>query len=269
MPQDLVAATPLPVSADLENGYADDPEGVAETVRLADEAGLAGPLHRGHDAAGRRALSLRPRGRAGPRRRRGRPRAPPRPGAGGPRRRRDDRGLRPRRGHPPPPGLRGRGGRLPLHPASRVIEEVALICRSVSRPSTRSPPAPSSATPAPSSRRPASRDLPGSALAPGHRTAVIVRRRAPCSGRGPSRPARAARTAGRRGSTRCSRGARPRPLTLPTPRRACDLRADAPAEGGPAPARDPTRPRPPGARTPPPPPLDRPRCPTPSPSSPS
>jgi 2-methylisocitrate lyase-like PEP mutase family enzyme len=39
---DLVAATPLPVSGDLENGYADDPEGVAETVRLAAEAGLAG-----------------------------------------------------------------------------------------------------------------------------------------------------------------------------------------------------------------------------------
>lgn len=40
--QDLVAATPLPVSADLENGYAHDPEGVAGTVRLACEAGLAG-----------------------------------------------------------------------------------------------------------------------------------------------------------------------------------------------------------------------------------
>jgi len=40
--QDLVAATPLPVSADLENGYAADPEGLAETVRLAEEAGLAG-----------------------------------------------------------------------------------------------------------------------------------------------------------------------------------------------------------------------------------
>lgn len=38
----LVAATPLPVSADLENGYAEGPEGVAETVRLACEAGLAG-----------------------------------------------------------------------------------------------------------------------------------------------------------------------------------------------------------------------------------
>jgi 2-methylisocitrate lyase-like PEP mutase family enzyme len=38
----LVAATPLPVSADLENGFADDAAGVAETVRLAGEAGLAG-----------------------------------------------------------------------------------------------------------------------------------------------------------------------------------------------------------------------------------
>jgi 2-methylisocitrate lyase-like PEP mutase family enzyme len=38
----LVRATPLPVSGDLENGYAEAPEGVAETIRLAAEAGLAG-----------------------------------------------------------------------------------------------------------------------------------------------------------------------------------------------------------------------------------
>ena len=38
----LVDATDLPVSADLENGYADDPAGVADTVRLAAAAGLAG-----------------------------------------------------------------------------------------------------------------------------------------------------------------------------------------------------------------------------------
>jgi 2-methylisocitrate lyase-like PEP mutase family enzyme len=38
----LVDATELPVSADFENGFADDPEGVAETVRLALEVGLAG-----------------------------------------------------------------------------------------------------------------------------------------------------------------------------------------------------------------------------------
>ena len=38
----LVAACNLPVSADLENCYADDPTGVAETIRLAADAGLAG-----------------------------------------------------------------------------------------------------------------------------------------------------------------------------------------------------------------------------------
>jgi len=39
----LIARTiPLPVSADLENGYSDDPQGVADTVTAAIEAGLAG-----------------------------------------------------------------------------------------------------------------------------------------------------------------------------------------------------------------------------------
>src|SRR4029077_7474887 len=38
----LVSATDLPVSADLENGFADDPADVAETVRLALQTGLAG-----------------------------------------------------------------------------------------------------------------------------------------------------------------------------------------------------------------------------------
>ena len=38
----VVAATELPVTADLENCFADDPAGVARTVALAVEAGLAG-----------------------------------------------------------------------------------------------------------------------------------------------------------------------------------------------------------------------------------
>ena len=38
----IVEATELPVSADLENGFADDPVDVAETIRLALGAGLAG-----------------------------------------------------------------------------------------------------------------------------------------------------------------------------------------------------------------------------------
>jgi len=47
----IVAATPLPVSADLENGYAHTPEGVAQTIELAAEAGLAGGSI--EDASGR------------------------------------------------------------------------------------------------------------------------------------------------------------------------------------------------------------------------
>lgn len=40
--QDLLSATGLPVSGDFENGFGDAPEVVAETVRLAGEAGLSG-----------------------------------------------------------------------------------------------------------------------------------------------------------------------------------------------------------------------------------
>src|SRR5262249_9128054 len=38
----IVSATDLPVSADLEGGFGDDPETVAETFRLAASTGLAG-----------------------------------------------------------------------------------------------------------------------------------------------------------------------------------------------------------------------------------
>ncbi|MDJ0379767.1 isocitrate lyase/phosphoenolpyruvate mutase family protein [Streptomyces sp. G-G2] len=38
----IVAATPLPVSADLESGFGDTPDEVAETIRLAAAAGLVG-----------------------------------------------------------------------------------------------------------------------------------------------------------------------------------------------------------------------------------
>jgi 2-methylisocitrate lyase-like PEP mutase family enzyme len=38
----IVEATDLPVSADLENGFGDSPEKVAETIRLAADAGLVG-----------------------------------------------------------------------------------------------------------------------------------------------------------------------------------------------------------------------------------
>jgi 2-methylisocitrate lyase-like PEP mutase family enzyme len=38
----IASATDLPVSADLENGFADDPGGVAETIRMAAATGLVG-----------------------------------------------------------------------------------------------------------------------------------------------------------------------------------------------------------------------------------
>ncbi|MGH9718430.1 MAG: isocitrate lyase/PEP mutase family protein [Candidatus Acidiferrales bacterium] len=38
----IVAVTDLPLSADLENGFGDDPKTVAETIRLAAQAGLVG-----------------------------------------------------------------------------------------------------------------------------------------------------------------------------------------------------------------------------------
>jgi 2-methylisocitrate lyase-like PEP mutase family enzyme len=56
--RDLVAATELPVNADFESGFAADPQGVAESVRLAIETGVAGlsiedatgdPAHPLHD----------------------------------------------------------------------------------------------------------------------------------------------------------------------------------------------------------------------------
>lgn len=40
--RDIVSATDLPVSADLENGFGDDPETAAETIKLGAEAGLVG-----------------------------------------------------------------------------------------------------------------------------------------------------------------------------------------------------------------------------------
>jgi 2-methylisocitrate lyase-like PEP mutase family enzyme len=48
---DIVAATPLPVSADLENCFADSPEGVAQTIELALGAGLAGCSIEDYDGA--------------------------------------------------------------------------------------------------------------------------------------------------------------------------------------------------------------------------
>ena len=50
--QEIATATDLPVSGDLENGFGDDPDMVAETIRLAAAAGLVGGSI--EDSTGRR-----------------------------------------------------------------------------------------------------------------------------------------------------------------------------------------------------------------------
>ena len=56
----MVAATELPVSADLENGYTADPGGVADTVRCAAEVGLAGCSIEDWDRDGHRLYQVGP-----------------------------------------------------------------------------------------------------------------------------------------------------------------------------------------------------------------
>ena len=56
--RDIVTATELPVSADLENGYGDDPADCAHTIRRAAEVGLAGGSI--EDATGREGERIYP-----------------------------------------------------------------------------------------------------------------------------------------------------------------------------------------------------------------
>src|SRR5581483_1979590 len=60
--RELVAASPVPVNADFQSGYAHDPEGVAENVKLCVAAGVAGLSI--EDATGDRASSLYDHARA-------------------------------------------------------------------------------------------------------------------------------------------------------------------------------------------------------------
>ncbi|MEM7225206.1 MAG: isocitrate lyase/phosphoenolpyruvate mutase family protein [Pseudomonadota bacterium] len=50
--REIVGATPLPVSADLEKGFGDSPDEVAETIRAAAETGLAGCSIEDHTGRG-------------------------------------------------------------------------------------------------------------------------------------------------------------------------------------------------------------------------
>jgi 2-methylisocitrate lyase-like PEP mutase family enzyme len=111
----MVAATDVPINADFESGFAQDADGVAESVRLAVEAGVAGlsiedstgdPAHPLYDLdtavermrAARRAIDKAGRRHAARRPRRVLPRRSPRP----------------RRNHQAVEGLCERRRRLPL-----------------------------------------------------------------------------------------------------------------------------------------------------------
>lgn len=52
----IAAATDLPISADLENGFGDEPQVVAETIRMAAEAGAVGGSIEDADPEGTKAL---------------------------------------------------------------------------------------------------------------------------------------------------------------------------------------------------------------------
>ena len=113
--REIVEATDVPVNADFEGGYADDPDGVAESVRLAVATGVAGlSIEDSTGNADRPALRFRPRARPRARRPRGDRQGGRRRGLHGAQRGLHLRATRSRRDDPPAQGLRGRRRRLPL-----------------------------------------------------------------------------------------------------------------------------------------------------------
>ena len=131
---EIVGATELPVSADLESGFADDPEGVAETLRLALAAGLAGCSV--EDATGRPdARSTRPGWRPSG----SAPRA--RPPTGGrsswlltARAENYCTAARTWPHHRPAPGLPGGRRRRAVRPRPAPLEDIGQVVAAVDRP---------------------------------------------------------------------------------------------------------------------------------------
>ena len=112
---ELSAAADVPMNADFEGGYADAPEGVAESVRLCVRDRRVGPVDRGlHRRPGQAALRLRPGGGAHEGGARGHRQGRRRRAADGAQRGLHPRPPRPRRDHPPAQGLSPSRRRLPL-----------------------------------------------------------------------------------------------------------------------------------------------------------
>ena len=113
----IAAATALPVSADLENGFADEPAGVAKTVELAIGAGLAGCSVEDYSGAELYPAELARDRRSGRGRRGPCGRRAPRPHRA--RREPHPRQPRPRRHDRPPAVVPGGGRRRALRPGTR------------------------------------------------------------------------------------------------------------------------------------------------------
>ena len=108
---ELAQAVEVPVSADMENGFADEPRRVAELIAASRDVGLAGASIEDHQpGADHPIYERRPRPGAD----RGRRGGLRRPGADGPVREPPLRRRRPRRHHHPTAGLPGGRGRRAL-----------------------------------------------------------------------------------------------------------------------------------------------------------
>ena len=129
----LAAATDLPVSVDLENGYGPAPADAATAIARAAVAGAVGGSIEDWDPAGR-LYELDHRGRA--RGRRGRHRAQPRLPVHAHRARGEPhpRQPRPRRHDRAPAGLRGGRRRRALRPGLASAEEIRAVCEAVGKP---------------------------------------------------------------------------------------------------------------------------------------
>ena len=112
--RELAEATDVPLNADFEDGFADDPEGVAANIARCIATGVAGLSVEDSPKDAPAALRSQRRGGARQSRARGRRSCRRRRGVHRPRRELHPRRARSRRRHSPAEGLRGRRRRLPL-----------------------------------------------------------------------------------------------------------------------------------------------------------
>ena len=130
--EEIVAATDLPVNADFEGGFADDPDGVAANVRAVHGDGSGWIVDRGLDRrqGHRSTISISP-SRASARRARRSTRPASRRAAHRPRRMLSGRPARSRRDDPPTHRLCRAGADCLYAPGIRTPEQIAAVVKAV------------------------------------------------------------------------------------------------------------------------------------------